>query len=100
MLAGALCGAAYPLMLRLNALTAPAGDSFYEYTQLSAGLFKPVDPHLPYIYFDQQAQYWGHFPNGSKHEFRVFKGVLGFYEVDTARVQDEAAAWRATQKSR
>ncbi|HEY3859085.1 MAG TPA: hypothetical protein VGM47_05670 [Gammaproteobacteria bacterium] len=92
LLAGSLCAASYPLMLRFDAITAPAGDSLHEYTQLSAGLFKPVDPHLPQIYFDTQT-YWSVFPNGSTHEFRVLKGALGFYEVDTGRVQDEIHAW-------
>jgi hypothetical protein len=47
---------------------------------------------LPWIYFDTQT-YWSVFPNGRTHDFRVLKGALDFYEVDTGRVQDEIHAW-------
>ena len=92
LLAGALCAASYPLMLRLDALTAPAGDDLYTYTQVRPGYFKPTKSGMPWIYFDTQT-YWMVFPNGSTHEFRVLKGALGFYEVDTGQVQDEIHAW-------
>ena len=95
MLAGSLCAACYPLMLRLNALTAGADDHIYRYTQVRPGYFKPPEAGLPYIYFEGQA-YWSMFPNGNTYEFRLLKGALGFYEVDTGQVQDEIHAWGLT----
>lgn len=92
LLAGSLCAASYPLMLRLDALTAAPGPQLFEYTQVRPGYFKPPEASLPWIYFDTQT-YWSVFPNGSTHEFRVLKGALGFHEVDTGRVQDEIHAW-------
>lgn len=100
MLAGSLCAACYPLMLRLNALTAPPGEDLYTYTQVRPGYFKPPRADLPWIYFDYQPAYWLGLPAGGTHQFRIMKGVLGFYEVDTTRVQDEVRAWWGTQKFR
>lgn len=100
LLAGACCAAWYPAMLRLDALTAGADDHVYHYTQVRLGYFKPPEADLPYIYFDNDSSYWSSFRNGSTHEFHVIKGALGFYEVDTGRVQDEIRAWWGTQKFR
>ncbi len=100
MLAGSLCAACYPLMLRINALTAPAGNDLYAYTQVKPGYFKPPSAGLPWIYFDNEPAYWVGLPSGGTHQFRVVKGALGFYEVDTNRVQQEIRAWWATQKFR
>jgi len=97
MLAGSLCAASYPLMLRFNALSAPAGSDLYTYTQVKPGYFKPPKAGLPWIYFDNQPAYWVGLPGNGTHQFRIVKGALGFYEVDTGRVQDDIKAWWASQ---
>ena len=99
LLAFSLGAASYPLALRFNALTAPSGE-IYAYTQVAPGHFKPPDEALPPIDLQYNVPYWGQFKQGSTHQFHVLKGALGFYELDTGRVQQEVHAWWRTQKFR
>lgn len=93
LLGAALAAALYPGMLRLNAVTATGEQNIYAYTQVSVGNFSPPDAGLPPIHLSSNYDYWGQFKNGSTHQFRVVRGALGFYQLDTGRIMDEVSAW-------
>lgn len=98
LLGAALAAALYPGMLRLNAFTATGEHNIYTYTQVAAGNFSPPDTAMPSINLDSNSDYWGQFRNGSTHQFRVLRGALGFYQLDTGRVMDEVRDWWTSKR--
>ncbi len=88
-LLGVMLGLAMPpAMLRINQITSDGLQS-HQYRLNSDLKLIPVDytgSDLPELYFPGDREYWEHFEEGSRHEFYLRKGELGFYQLDMAPV--------------
>jgi hypothetical protein len=84
LLFGAAVGvAAYPAILRVNEFTDTEGLKTYEYILQSDRItLTPVASGPPDLAFPKYADYWIQFESGSKHEFELRYGGLGFYQLD------------------
>lgn len=91
--AAALGAAAYPGALRLNAMTDTEGLRSHEYVMRPNLTFAPVEPGLPELSFPQFADYWQQFKTGSKHEFELRRGGLGFYQLNFEPVRQRLRAF-------
>jgi hypothetical protein len=88
LLGGALGAAGYPGALRINALTDGEGLRKYSYQLAPQGKLQPLTPGLPVLAFPQYPEYWGQFATGSRHEFELRRGTLGFYQLDMRPVNE------------
>jgi hypothetical protein len=79
---GALGAATYPGALRLNALTDTEGLRTYEYVLRPNLTLSPAESGPPELSFPQYADYWQQFKPGSKHEFELRHGGLGFFQLN------------------
>jgi hypothetical protein len=78
----ALTAAVYPGLLRVNALSAEPQSITYK--AVAAGRFEPLDRELPAIDLTglHVDEYLAQYPPGKEHEFRLLRGVSGFYQLD------------------
>lgn len=78
----ALVAAAWPGILRFNAMTAERTPTTY--SALEFGLFEPDDPEIPIIDLRDAGldEYWEQFPPGTSHSFVLLKGDAGFWQLD------------------
>ena len=90
LLAGGGAGtAAYPGMLRLNALTDTAGLQPYQYQLASDLELHPLVAGPPALRFPEYYEYWSQFKTGSVHVFELRHGGLGFYQLNLAPLEQE-----------
>jgi len=83
MLFGAALGAAaYPVALRVNALTDQDGLRRYTYQLTPELTLKPLAEGLPVLAFPRYPEYWMQFKRDSIHEFELRRGGLSFYQLN------------------
>ena len=87
--AGAAGAAAYPGLLRLNALTDMDGLKPYEYRLAAGGALQPSSAGPPELSFPHYYDYWAQFETGSIHTFELRHGGLGFYQLNIAPVEKD-----------
>lgn len=88
---GAAVGvAAYPAILRLNAVTDTEGLRAYEYVlQSDFVTLTSVESGPPDLSFPGYDEYWKQYQPGSKHSFELRFGGLGFYQLNLEPVRME-----------
>jgi hypothetical protein len=96
---GAFGAALYPGLLRVNELTDPAGLQNYEYTMKAPVYFVPEQEGLPELRFpERHREFWAQYTLGSKHEFELRKGGLGFYQIDMKPISDRIQDYYEQQR--
>lgn len=93
-----LAAALYPGLLRINQLTDRDGLAAHPYTLAADLSLRPLERDLPVLRFPRYADYWAHFTPGSRHEFHLRHGGLGFWQIDLAPVKADMRAWYASRR--
>ena len=78
--------AAVPGALRINGMTDETGSAMHTYVLEEKGMLEPQQAHLPIIEQPVYAPFWQDQPVGSTWEFKLRKGVLGFWQYDSRTV--------------
>lgn len=94
---GAAGAAAYPAMLRLNALTDTEGLKSYEYELAAGAELRPRTEGLPVLRFPKYSDYWAQQQKGSVHRFELRQGGLGFYQLNLVPIQQELKSFYTKQ---
>lgn len=85
-----LASAACPLMLRINRITADAVPETVAYRQAGAGEYAALDPAYPAIRFNARyTELLAGAPADAVRSFELFRGALGFYQLDLHPLRDE-----------
>ena len=78
--------AAWPGILRLNALTDTDGAETYTYTLFPGHVLRPEQADLPILNRPIDNQFWSRQPVGSRWQFEMRRGMFGFWQYDTEPV--------------
>ncbi|MDZ7811454.1 MAG: hypothetical protein U5L11_17155 [Arhodomonas sp.] len=89
----ALVAAIYPGMLRFNAATAEPWVIGYEV--VAPGRFQDPSGRFPEVDLSGKDldEYWAEHPEGSVHEFRLFRGSAGFVQLDLRPLYEKTRAF-------
>ncbi|NQD36559.1 hypothetical protein HPT27_05945 [Permianibacter sp. IMCC34836] len=89
--AGALGLAGYSGLLRLNQFSDWDGSETVSYVRQANGLFSATG--FPAIEVDALEPYWQQYPNGQHYSFSLYRGSLGFWQLDEAPVNAQMRAF-------
>jgi len=67
--------------LRINEWTSSMPISA-EYLLAKSGELQATDAQLPALRFPDDHEYWGEQKAGSTHSFKIYRGILGFFQLD------------------
>jgi len=96
---GAAAGAAaYPGLLRINALTDTEGLRPYDYELRSCTELRPHMAGLPVLAFPKYCDYWSQFKAGSVQVFELRRGGLNFYQLNMAPIEQRMRIYYRKQK--
>lgn len=98
----AMALAAVPGALRVNGMTDETGSTTHTYVLREKGVLEPQQADLPEIVLPVYAQFWLDQPVGSTWEFKLRKGMLGFWQYDSRTVLKQIsidAVWRELNRS-
>jgi hypothetical protein len=92
--AAAFVAAGYWGALRLNAWTDADGATHYVYVKQQGPRWTPRESGPPPLEFDTDLAYWGDFAPGREHEFTLYRGALGFWQLDLGPIREDQRRWR------
>lgn len=98
LLGGAVGGALYPGLLRVNQLTDGNGLKPYQFTLLDHVVLEPDDKQLPRLVLRGYHEYWQQFRPGSRHELVLRRGGLGFWQLDRAPLNARMREFYASKR--
>jgi len=93
----AMALAAVPGALRINGMTDETGSTTHTYVLREKGVLEPEQADLPIIEQPVYAPFWQDQPIGSTWEFKLRKGMLGFWQYDSRTVLEQIsidAVWQ------
>lgn len=87
LLGAALMVAAIPALKRVDQLLAGSGPQEYSYELRDGYRFYAQNSAAPELCFPRKRKYWSEFKEGSIHQFKLWHGPLGLWQLDDQHLQ-------------
>ncbi|XSG85700.1 MAG: hypothetical protein ACPW60_03035 [Methylohalobius sp. ZOD2] len=92
--------AAYPGALRVNAATDEIGPRSRGFQLQEGSILKADDPQLPQIQAPLDREFWTNQTIGSRWEFRLYRGILGFWQYERKPILERIRAYHLEKNKR